>query len=247
MFLTANSIVAHYGIDEAIAKFYVDREPPKNNLYWKDKLLYVRPQPGYLFLPLITDLYFKSGISKEILLSEQFVQLLEQIGHYSAEHELQLISNEEALLKCIKLVEPIAVNKTLLQTLKAYFNKQKNFIAELTTPFPALHRGDLFLFSLCLLSLDAAKEQELIKTWFALISTLLLLDDAEDYDIDKENNEENAFIESGSNKEGFENIKTLLANNLNHLAAINPTLADALQQQFIIATDKSFIKEYTNA
>jgi hypothetical protein len=247
MFLTANTVVAQYGIDEAIAKFYVDREPPKENLYWKDKLLYLRPAPGYIFLPLITDLFYKSGISKHILLSEMFIQLLEQIGHYSAEEELQLITADEALQKCIDHVEPIATNKIFLGLLEDHFNGKKNFITDRTTPFAALHRGDLFLFSLCLFDVTMAAQENLISIWFALISTLLLLDDAEDIEADKEINEQNAFLESGSNKDGFKKIQELVTNNLNYLATINPILTNTLRQKFIIATDKPFIKEYINA
>jgi hypothetical protein len=42
MFVSSNFLAIHYGVNDTIAKFFVDREPPINNLYWKDKLLYLR-------------------------------------------------------------------------------------------------------------------------------------------------------------------------------------------------------------
>ncbi len=56
MFISTGYLGIQYGVDNNIAKFFVDREPPANNLYWKDKYLYLRPSPGYLFIPLIVDI-----------------------------------------------------------------------------------------------------------------------------------------------------------------------------------------------
>lgn len=247
MFLTATSLANQYGIDETIAKFYVDREPPKDNLYWKDKLLYLRPQPGYIFLPLITDLFFKSGVSKDELLSESFVSTLEQIGHLSAQHEFGTIGSQQVLQSCIAHVHAKDHDQDFLQQLISYFKGEDNFITASTTTFKALHRGDVFLFALCLLDVDERKKHELVKTWFALISTLLLMDDAEDVESDEKNNEENAFIESGGDKEGFEKIKQLLSNNLDHISTINKTMANALHRNFTAVAEKPFIKEYLKA
>lgn len=246
MFLSANALEIQYGIDAKIAKFFVDRDPPKDNLYWKDKLLYLRPQPGYIFIPLITDLYFRSGIPKEQLLSEEFVQTVESICHYAAQQEFGLISKEEGIRQCIQLVAGSVKDDLFLQSLKEYFSEKKGFIASLTTAFPALHRGDLFLFALCILAIDRKKQEQLVQTWFALISTLLLLDDAEDYIDDREKGEENAFIESGSNREGFDRIRDMLSKNLDYISLINPVLADALHRKFSAIADKPGIKEYLN-
>ena len=68
MFISTDFLAIKFGVDDAIARFFVDREPPANNLYWKDKLLYLRPAPGYLFIPLIVDLLFKIGIERQQLL-----------------------------------------------------------------------------------------------------------------------------------------------------------------------------------
>lgn len=246
MFLTANSLVFEYGIDEEIAKFFVDREPPKDNLYWKDKLLYLRPQMGYVFLPMITDLFYKAGVSKNILLSEDFVQLLEQIGHFSAQQEFDVISDGVALQNCILLVKNKTTDEAFLKALIEHFKGHKNYITSLATPFNALHRGDLFLFSLCILNLNDEQQKLLICIWFALISTILLLDDAEDLEKDKKENEENAFIQSGLNKKGFEQLQLLINTNIQFLQKLNKKMGDALQKKFIEISETPIIKQYSN-
>ncbi len=76
MFISADFLAIQYGVDDAIAKFFVDRKPPENNLYWKGKELYLRKEPGWLFIPLIVDLLFRLGIPKQQLLSSKFIELI---------------------------------------------------------------------------------------------------------------------------------------------------------------------------
>src|SRR3954464_6567043 len=111
MFLSAKQLINNYGLDEQISKFFVDREPPKDNLYWHEKLLYLRPAPGYIFIPLIVDLYAKLGIDREQLLSEEFVSTMEQIGHISALEETTQITVEEAIEKGAALVQASCKDK----------------------------------------------------------------------------------------------------------------------------------------
>jgi hypothetical protein len=247
MFLSAQALAIEYGIDDRIAKFFVDREPPKDNLYWKDKLLYLRPRPGYIFIPLITDLFYRSGISLDILLNENYVGVLEQIGHYSAQQEFGMIGYSEVAHLCSRFVEPIAVDKKNLKIIDNYFENGTNELNSYNVPFSALRRGDVFLYSLSVLDIDQAKFFELVKTWFALISTLLLMDDSEDYLEDLESGEENAFVESGSSKEGFEEIRNMLSSNLRHIESINFSMAQALNRKLISMHEKPGIREYLNA
>ncbi len=105
MFISANFLAINYGVDDAISRYFVDRQPPANNLYWHQKLMYLRAEPGWLFIPLIVDLLYKAGVDKKQLLSEEFVGLMEQIGHISAEEELRHITKEDALNKYLDLVK----------------------------------------------------------------------------------------------------------------------------------------------
>jgi hypothetical protein len=246
MFLRADSLEIEYGIDHQIAKFYVDREPPKDNLYWKDKLLYLRPQPGYIFLPLITDLFYKSGVDRDELLSECFVSTIEKICDYAAQEEFGILTHLEAVSRCVEFAISLSTNSKYLNKLVEYFDQSNNELTSIRIPFRALHRADLFLFSLSVLKVGFEKQVGLTQTWFALISTLLLLDDAEDYLDDKENGEQNVFIESGSNRDGFERIREMLSENLEHIEKINSSMADALAKKLLGIADKPGIKEYLN-
>jgi hypothetical protein len=247
MFISTGFLGIHYGVDNKIAKFFVDREPPANNLYWKDKYLYLRPSPGYLFIPLIVDILFKLGIDRQQLLSAEFLNCLEQTGHISALEETKQINKAEAIEQCIALAKENCKNEKWLHTVTDYFKGNiDHTFARIATPFKALHRGDVFLFSLSALEFPEELFEKIAQLWFALISTLLLLDDAEDIDEDRKNNEENAFLESGLDKEGIERVKKLLSHNLKILSSINSIMALKIDKQFKELIEKPHIRPLIN-
>lgn len=239
MFISTKYLVAKYGIDEAIARFFVDREPPVDNLYWHEKLLYLRPAPGYLFIPLIVDLLFKLGIHKEMLLSEKFIGTMESIGHISALEEIKKISAQEAIEQCNDLVEKVSVNTAWLNDVKEYLNGgQATLLGKLVTPYKSLHRGDVFLLSLSTLEFSSSLFKAIAQQWFALISALLLLDDAEDVESDQETGDENAYIESGLNAEGLDRIAELVQHDVETIASVNPVMAAELERQHTALVEK---------
>lgn len=233
MFISSSFLAINYGVDDKIARFFVDREPPADNLYWKGKLLYLRPAPGYLFIPLIVDLLHRLGIERQQLLSEEFVATMEQVGHISALEETKQMSGKEAIKKCAELVGDTYKNKNWFDNLIDYFNHETvNFFSSLSSPFKALHRGDVFLFAVCALKFPDELNEKIAEQWFALITTLLLLDDAEDIKTDKESGDANAFIESGLNAEGVQKIKELVNRNLEKIRLLNPAMAYQLNEQY---------------
>lgn len=247
MFLSSNELATTYNIHDTIARFFVDREPPKGNLYWKDKLLYLRPKAGYLFIPMAVDTFYKLGIPMNALLSDTYVTRLEAIGHIAAQEEAKLITHDEAVDACIVLTGNTYTNKAYYAALVDYLKGgTNNFIAALTWPYNALHRGDIFLFSLCVLDMDDVMAHKLVKHWFALITSLLLMDDAEDLEDDKRTGEPNAFLQSGLHKEGIENIKRLLNDNLAVIEEINSTMMRNIDHRFIVMAEKPHIKQYLN-
>ncbi len=240
MFISSDFLEIHYGVDGKIARFFVNREPPADNLYWKGKELYLRPAPGYLFIPLIVDLLYKLGIDRQQLLSEEFVATMEQIGHISALEETKQISAEEAIKKCSELVKDTCTNKDWYKNVSDYLNgKDADFFTGLAVPFKALQRGDLFLFALCALQFSKELYEKIAAQWFALISTLLLLDDAEDIQADKETGDENAFLESGMTAQGFKKITDLVNDNLQKLSILNPAMSLQLKKQYTDYIEKS--------
>lgn len=233
MFITSDSLQVHYGIDADIATFFVDREPPTDNLYWHEKLLYLRPAPGYLFIPLIVDILFKAGIDKQQLLSNEFVTTMEQIGHISALEEIGQITNEEAINKCVELVKDRCKSEDYFNDLVDYFNgKSGNAFKALSTPYQALHRGDFFLFAVCMLNFPNSLTVTIVEQWFALITTLLLLDDIEDLQIDKATGDENALLEAGLTGEGIQSLLNMVQENLRKIGQFNNTMAVAISKQY---------------
>lgn len=231
MFVSTDFLAIHYGIDNAIAKFFVDREPPANNLYWHEKLLYLRPAPGYLFIPLMVDLLYKMGVEKEQLLSEPFVSHMEKIGHINALEETKQITAKEATGQYAELASLNGKNPLWLFEVSKYFEGiSSSEIGKLATPFKALHRGDAFLFSIAALSFPLTLMVPIAEVWFALISTLLLLDDADDLLSDKKTGEENAFIESGLTAAGFSTLQQMVQHNLTIIGGLNKTMAAELNK-----------------
>jgi hypothetical protein len=245
MFISTKYLVTKYGVDDTIARFFVDREPPANNLYWHEKLLYLRPAPGYLFIPLIVDLLYKLGLDKGKLLSEEFISTMEGIGHVSALEEIKKISAEEAIRKCEELVKEVSVNALWLNSVSEYFEgKKDNIFNRLATPFKSLHRGDVFLFSLSALDFSPSLFERIAEQWFAIISALLLLDDAEDIESDKETGDENAYIESGLHAEGIGRIAGLVKQDVEKIATVNPVMAAELDAQHKNLLDKHGFLNY---
>ncbi len=240
MFISSEYLEIYYGVDGKIARFFVDREPPADNLYWKGKELYLRPAPGYLFIPLIVDLLYKLGIERQQLLSEEFAAAMEQIGHISALEETKQIPAEEAIKQCGELVKETCKNKDWYNNVSDYLTgKDANFFTGLAVPFKALQRGDLFLFALCALQFSKELYEKIAAQWFALISTLLLLDDADDIQADKETGDENAFLESGMTAQGFKKITDLVNDSLQKLNILNPAMSLQLKKQYTDYIEKS--------
>ena len=244
MFVSTEFLCNNYGIDAAIAKFFVDREPPTENLYWKGRLLYLRPAPGYLFIPLIIDLLYRLGIDKQQLLSEQFVSVMEQIGHISALEETKQITSAEAIKQCSALAKHQCVNKQWLEQVVAYFgNVPDNLFSKLASHFRALHRGDVFLFSICMLTFSDELITPVARQWFALITSLLLLDDADDLQSDMKAGEENAYIESGLDAAGIGRINELFAANFETISQLNRTMARQFETSYTSMSQLPHISE----
>ena len=75
MFLSKHDLKLAYGVDLQIASAFVDRAIPINNLYWKNREIYIPSAPGYFFMPIFTDLLFRCGADKGFLLGNDFFDI----------------------------------------------------------------------------------------------------------------------------------------------------------------------------
>jgi hypothetical protein len=247
MFISANFLATNYGVDDRIATFFADREPPANNLYWHKKLLYLGPTPGYLFIPVMVDMFQRLGIKRQLLLADTYIHTMESIGHIAAKQEANIITQAQAVEEAIALVQEQPSNAFYFDAVCNYLRGNgKSFITELVSPFKALHRGDLFLLSACVLPFQDEQAIVIVQYWFAIITLFLLMDDAEDIDIDAEHNEENAFLENGFDKATMDTIQLWATHCLSLLKQKNLLLYKTMDNKLIQLANMPKFKPFIN-
>ncbi|MBE7169988.1 MAG: hypothetical protein INR73_05320 [Williamsia sp.] len=212
------------GVDAEIAAFFVDRPVPPDNLYWKDRYLYVSKGTGFLFIPLYFDLMYRAGVSKEALLQEEFVVLTEKILHSAAMHEYEMISLEEHVDNCKVLLTDKVANLNLYTDLSLYFSNHAVPYNYLGTFSSALNRGDTYLFALCSLAVPDYLVQRLVAIWYILIPSFLLMDDVMDLEEDNRKGEENSIRDFGAGSTGVRNAIAFLTEKFTRLKELNPLL-----------------------
>lgn len=242
MFTSKDDLKLSYGVDMEIGKYLIDRKVPENNLYWKNRLLYIIPMPGYLFIPLYMDIQFRLGLSKKELLSESHLQLIEGIMHSAAKLESRVINFEEHIAECVALVQPVSKNASFLQDLIYYFSGDINKASvPLGMPFNSLNRADAYLFSLCFFDFDSTLKKKLVSAWYALISYYLIVDDLEDLPSDFEQQEENAILEAGLTEQGAQAIEALIHNSFREMNKVNPVMANRIDYKIQLLNVKTVI------
>lgn len=231
MFISIQHLHENLGIDTGIATFFVDRKIPANNLYWKKRYLYITRRTGYLFIPIFFDLQLRSGLPRDMLLDEGYVRLMEDILHSAAMHEFEQIDFLEHVNNCKRLLTNKIRNKALYDDLIEYFkDEQLKPYKSLGTVSKALSRGDSFLFSLCYLELPSQLQNEIVKQWYALVPSFLLMDDLMDLKEDLDKNEENAIYDFGQGSIGVHYAIDFLRNKFKLLKQLNETLGEYFER-----------------
>jgi hypothetical protein len=229
MFLSKDDLKLGFGVDMEIGRFFVDRKVPQDNYYWRKRLLYMHNMPGYLFIPVYTDIAYRLGLPKEQLLSEDYVTLAEDILNSAGKLEFNLCTYKEHIEECIDLARAKCNNTEFLNDLIYYFNGEKEkATVELGTPFKSLNRADTYLFSLCYFSFNREQKEKLAESWKALMTYYLIMDDLDDIKEDIKNQEENALIDAGLNEKGAEIIESMYEESYKVLLKVNPVLANRM-------------------
>lgn len=231
MFVSVKYLHDEMGVDEKIARFFVDRKIPENNSFWKKRLLYIGRGNGYISIPAYYDLLFRLGVSRDILLNETHVQFMEWVMHYAILVELKQISFNEQLSQITKLLTGRIKDEKFFHELIGYLEQPiLKPLGYLGKEVPSLNRADVFLFILCDLPLSEEQIRKAVESWYALHTSYLLMDDMCDYNSDKEKQEENSVIELGDGDKGFEKAFERLKTNFEVMRNINPVLADLFEQ-----------------
>lgn len=243
MFISVNQLHEDMGIDKTIARFFVDRKVPADNAYWRKRLLYVGIGNGFVFIPVYYDILYRIGISREFLLAENHIQLMEQVMHYAALVEYNELDFAGHLEKIKYLFTDRVKDLTFYNELTAYLDQPVlKPRGNLGMPVPALNRADVFLFILCDLPMSSSQTDLALTHWYALLSTYLLMDDVRDYQKDKQHKEENSIIELGEEVDGFTKAFEQLHQNSKTLSAINPMLAHSFEERIVDLHDMVPIK-----
>lgn len=234
MFLTKDDLKLSYGVDLTIGKFYVDRQVPKDNLYWKGRSVYVPGASGYIFMPIYSDLLRRSGAEISFLLDELFFSINESILHSAALLEHQQIDWSTHIHQCLQVVTPHVQHLSFFEELKQYLLNNKPIKigkSRLGTEFPSLNRADSYLLSLSCIPGNSFDAQKAIDAWYAMITYFLLMDDLADIREDLIHGEENAILDAGLDEQGVKKIELMMEEGINKLNAINPVLANRIEHK----------------
>ena len=229
MFISATQLNREMGVDMNIARFFVDRDPPKNNSFWKDRLLYVGFGNGYVSIPVYYDLLFRIGITLDQLLSEDHILLMEQIMHWAILQEREEISTREEMIAIRELLKDRVKDQKYFDALNTYLDQPiLKPMGSFGLKNPALNRADVFLYVLCDLDLTENQRELAIKFWYALHPTYLIIDDLRDYEKDKQDGEENVLMEWNDKSTRFHYAMDMVKSNCKILQRVNPVLAEFL-------------------
>ena len=83
MVITSRKLQDQLGVNSRIADYFANERPvPVNNLFWKNKRIYISGGFGFLTIPLAFDLIHKSGVPLELLLNDEHVSSMEKGFHF---------------------------------------------------------------------------------------------------------------------------------------------------------------------
>jgi len=231
MVITSRKLELELGINSSIATYFAnERKVPENNLFWKNKRIYISTGFGFLTIPMIFDLVHKCGVSLDVLLTDAHVSLMEQGFHKLKQYESEEISFAEFLTECKLLLHDKIKQPHLASDLFAFFSDKPTSYFQFETKYKALARSDSFLFTLVDVDLTDEWVAQFLPYWYSLARPILLLDDFKDLEEDRITGDENTIIELGNNAAAIEVAYNMGMADLDLLATINPLLANFMRR-----------------
>ena len=226
MFTSTQFLTRTLAVDAQIAAFFVDRDVPPDNRYWKGKELYVAGGTGFLFIPLIYNILLHLGADRTQLSGESHIRRMEAILDSAGKVEHDHLTGEQHVDECIRLAEPWVRNQFLWNALQEYYighgGEPTALLGQTILP---LNRADTFLFAFCDLDMSESATRGLIRQWYALIGAFLLMDDVVDWEADEQSGEENALRFLGAGEPAKAKAMAILEGYFGTLEELNPDLA----------------------
>lgn len=230
MVITSRKLQDKLGINAAIADYFAnERAIPQDNLFWRNKRVYISGGFGFLTIPLVYDLLYKLGISEDVLLQDDHVTMMEKGFDRFMRYEHNEYSFEVFLQEMQTLLNGKIKQQKLADDLFALLKGGKATHFKFETTHKALARSDSFLFTILDLPITDSWVEHFLPYWYAVARPILLLDDFKDLEEDRIKNEENTIIELGNNSKAIEAAYEMGLADISIIETINPLLAKFMQ------------------
>jgi hypothetical protein len=250
MFLSKDDLKLAYGVNLEIGAHFVNRTVPKDNLYWRNRNIYVPGAPGYIFIPIVFDLLLRCGAEKQELMSEKQLQLQEAILHSAAKLEHKTIDWQTHIQEAIQAVAPHVSRKPFNDELIAYLNGPvpvRHPGSRFGTRFASLNRADSYLFLFSTLHSPGFDEDLAIQGWYALMTYFLILDDLADIKDDLKKGEENVLLDAGINETGIAIVTQMIEQSMQVMNTINPVMGNRIDHKKSVIDLAAIIRSITDA
>lgn len=212
------------GIHKNVIEFLCNRQVPKNNEYWRGRKNFISQSPGYLFIPILLDLFLKSNLGAAVL-SELHLLLIEEILHSAARQESGSITYANHHQECKRILHSIGISAEEITRI------EQSLVNRPFTLFPgtykSLRRADSYLYSAILFP----NNYDLIFSyWESIMPLLLFLDDLTDLAEDLASHAENSLLDSPNYENNFFTLHPLVAESIKPVEKINGVLYKELNR-----------------
>jgi hypothetical protein len=219
------------GINSEIAHYFANvRNVPANNLFWKNKRIYLSSGFGFLTIPFIFDLVHKAGVPLTELLNEEHVSLMEHGFDKLKQYENNEISFPSFIEACAALLQGKIRQQHLASDLFAVLSGKEAHYFSFEKEHKALARSDSFLFTLVDLQVTDEWVTGFLPVWYSLARPILLLDDFKDLQEDRFHKDENTIIDLGNDGAAIQKAFEMGIRDCDVLATVNPQLSKHMKR-----------------
>lgn len=212
------------GIHNNTIEFLCSRQVPKNNEYWMGRKDFISRSPGYLFIPILLDLFLKSNLGATVL-SELHLLLIEEILDSAARQESGRITYANHHQECKGILHSIGISaEEIIKIEQSLVNRPFTLFPD---NYKSLRRANSYLYSAILFP----NEYDLIFSfWESIMPLFLFLDDLTDLPQDSASHSENCLLDSPDLENNFFTLNPLIAESIKPVENINGVLYKELNR-----------------
>lgn len=226
------------GIHRNVIECLCHREVPKNNKYWKGRKSFLSQSPGYLFIPILLDLFLKYNFGVAVL-SESHLLLIEEILHSAANQEAGHITYLQHHEECRAILHRMGIpDEKIIKIEQTMVNRPFSLFPE---KYKSLRRANSYLYSAALFP---NHDDIIFQCWESVMPLFLFLDDLTDLPEDITSQSENCLLDAADIEHNFFVLHPLIAESIKPLEKINDRLyreLNHMRQEAIVATMKGVL------